>query len=59
MFPYLLPDLGGVAHRGYSPRRSASGSGRMEMYFPAVDVDVARQPPAGRSVTALRYDNDE
>jgi receptor expression-enhancing protein 1/2/3/4 len=26
--------------RGYSPRRSASGSGRMEMYFPEVDVDV-------------------
>ncbi|XP_069677838.1 uncharacterized protein [Periplaneta americana] len=26
--------------RGYSPRRSASGSGRVEMYFPEVDVDV-------------------
>ncbi|XP_023707717.1 uncharacterized protein LOC111864597 isoform X2 [Cryptotermes secundus] len=26
--------------RGYSPRRSASGSSRMEMYFPEVDVDV-------------------
>ncbi|XP_049763501.1 uncharacterized protein LOC126092109 isoform X4 [Schistocerca cancellata] len=26
--------------RGHSPRRSASGSGRVEMYFPEVDVDV-------------------
>lgn len=26
--------------KGYSPRRSASGSSRMEMYFPEVDVDV-------------------
>ncbi|XP_021923722.1 uncharacterized protein LOC110831716 isoform X2 [Zootermopsis nevadensis] len=29
-----------LRQRGYSPRRSASGSGRMEMYFPEVDVDV-------------------
>ncbi|XP_063226461.1 retinitis pigmentosa 1-like 1 protein isoform X3 [Bacillus rossius redtenbacheri] len=32
--------------RGFSPRRSVSGSGRVEMYFPEVDVDVRQRPGA-------------
>ncbi|KAG8233276.1 hypothetical protein J437_LFUL013840, partial [Ladona fulva] len=35
--------------RGYSPRRSASGSARMEMYFPEVDVDVRQRRGSSRS----------
>jgi len=29
-----------VAHRGYAPRRTQSGSSRVDMYFSAVDVNV-------------------
>ncbi|KAF4531459.1 hypothetical protein B566_EDAN004230 [Ephemera danica] len=59
--------LGG-AHRGYSPRRSASGSGRVEMYFPAVDLEVRQRgsTPAsdvshasGRSTTALSVESTD
>nr|CAD7457455.1 unnamed protein product [Timema tahoe] len=36
----LVADTRHLRPRGYSPRRSSSGSGRVEMYFPEVDVDV-------------------
>lgn len=36
----FIEDLRVLKPKGYSPRRSASGSSRMEMYFPEVDVDV-------------------
>ncbi|XP_046386725.1 uncharacterized protein LOC124156305 isoform X1 [Ischnura elegans] len=35
--------------RGYSPRRSASGSARMEMYFPEVDLEVRQRRGSSRS----------
>ena len=36
----FIKDARMLKPKGYSPRRSASGSSRMEMYFPEVDVDV-------------------
>ncbi|XP_059484882.1 muscle M-line assembly protein unc-89-like isoform X2 [Neocloeon triangulifer] len=32
-----------VAHRGYAPRRTQSGSSRVDMYFSAVDVNVRQR----------------
>ncbi|XP_046600275.1 uncharacterized protein LOC107224473 isoform X2 [Neodiprion lecontei] len=41
-----------VGRRGYSPRRTQSGSNRVDMYFSEVDVDV-RQPRPREPVASL------
>lgn len=48
-----MDDIPPAATRGFTPRRSASVVSQVDMYFPAVDVDV-RSRNTGKSTNALR-----